>query len=295
MKDFQTIVEQLKNNEAISLPAKTASFRLWNEELRKYSETMPEENKEYWQNIEAQLDNAHSLYSEDENIQEPEKFRFTFDKNISDKLLGEVNTTYGTRTNEVLLTALGLAAGKIADSSVGIIVESHGRTELHKPIAIERTIGWFTSCYPIVINNNENVAEELINTKEAMRRVPKNGIDYILLFNEFHKNTGIIFNFYKADENRDSNLVAFSGASVFPGKINVNCFVADNILSLDISVPKCKHKPGISEELGLEFVAQIHKIIDFCTATDTVIKTRSDFSDDTLTQSELDELMDLFD
>ena len=45
----------------------------------------------------------------------------------------------------------------------------------------------------------------------------------------------------------------------------------------------------------MEFVAQIQKIVDLCTTTDTVVKTRSDFSDDTLTASELDELMNLFD
>ena len=69
----------------------------------------------------------------------------------------------------------------------------------------------------------------------------------------------------------------------------------DNILTLGISVPKCKYKKHITEKLGIEFVNQIEKIVDICTATDTVIKTRSDFSDIELTEIELDELKDLFD
>ena len=299
MKDFQTVVKQLKNNEEISLPAKTASFKMWSDELRKYSETILKENKEYWKNINDQLDNTKSLYSLEKSENEAEEFGFTFDKNISDKLINEVNNTYSTRTNEVLLTALGLAAAKIAGGSVGIIVESHGRTELRHPIAIERTIGWFTSCYPIVINNNNNVTDELINTKEAMRRIPKNGIDYLLLSHSFHKNADIIFNYYNSsitNENKENKLVAFNyGTSVFPGKINVNCSIIANILTVNISIPKCEHKLKISEELGMEFLKQIEKIIDICTTTDTVIKTRSDFSDDTLTESEFDELKDLFD
>ncbi len=299
MKDFKTVVKQLKSNEEISLPAKTASFKMWSDELRKYSEIISEENKAYWKNVNDQLDNTKSLYLLEKSENEAEEFNFTFDKNISDKLIDEVNNTYSTRTNEVLLAALGLAAAKIADGSVGIIVESHGRTELHEQIAIERTVGWFTSCYPVIISNNRSVTEELINTKETMRRIPKNGIDYLLLSPSFHKNTDIIFNFYNnsfADENRENELVAFiSNTSVFPDKINVNCFIIDNILTLNISVPKCKHKPLISEELGMEFLKQIEKIIDICTTTDTVIKTRSDFSDEELTESELDELKDLFD
>ena len=114
----------------------------------------------------------------------------------------------------------------------------------------------------------------------------------------FHKNTDIIFNFYRnsiSNKNRENELAAFGGHSVFPGKINVSCFVSDDTLSVGITVPKCNHKANICEELCMEFVAQIYKIVDFCTATDKVVKTRSDFSDDTLTQSELDELTELFD
>ena len=40
IKDFNTVVKQLNNNEEISLPAKTASFKLWSEELTTYSETI---------------------------------------------------------------------------------------------------------------------------------------------------------------------------------------------------------------------------------------------------------------
>ena len=297
MKDFTTVVKQLKNNEKITLSAKTASFKLWSDELQEYFVVIPEENRDYWKEINNKLDNTKSFCSdEDENT--AEEFSFTFEKEISEKLIEQVNKTYGTRINEVLLTTLGLAACKLAEGNVGIIVESHGRTELHKPISTERTIGWFTSCYPVVVNDNMNVAEELVNVKDTMRRIPKNGVEYLLLNNGFHNNAHIKFNFYKntvSNENRENKLVEFNGSSsVFPNMINVGCSVMDNILSVFITVPICKHKKGISEELGKEFIKQVEKIVDICTATDTVTKTRSDFSDDTLTQSELDELMDLF-
>ena len=181
---------------------------------------------------------------------------------------------------------------------MGISVESHGRTELHRSIAVERTVGWFTSCYPVVIDRNNNVADELISVKETLRRMPESGIDYLILSQGLHKNTDIIFNYYQTDieaESSQENLIAFSGASVFPGKINVNCFLIDGTLRINLSVPKCKHRERITEELGVLFAVQIKKIVDLCTATDTVMKTRSDFSDNELTEDELDELRDLFD
>ena len=137
VKDFNTVTKQLKNNEEINLPAKTASFKLWNEEFTKYSETT--ENKEYWNNINEKLDNTATLSVNEEN--EAEEYSLTLSKDVSSTLINDVNSKYGTRTNEVLLTAVGLAAGKIAEGEVGIMVESHGRSELHKPIAIERTVG----------------------------------------------------------------------------------------------------------------------------------------------------------
>ena len=234
-------------------------------------------------------------FASDNETNEAEEFSFTFDKETSYKLVNDANKAYGTRTNEVLLTAVGLAAGKMAEGNVGIVVESHGRTELHRPMAVERTVGWFTSCYPVGISNNDNITEELVNVKETMRRIPKNGVEYLLVNEKFHKNTDIIFNFYKTSLVGEEREVTFGGTSVFPGKINVNCFAIDDIVTVNISVPKCKHKANISEELGKEIIEQIEKIVNVCTATDTVTKTRSDFSDNELTQSELDELTDLFD
>ena len=297
MEDFKTAVNQIKNKEVISLPAKTASFKQWSEELWEYAEAIPEANKEYWKKINEALDHVSSFGANEEN--EVEKYSFEFDESFTDKLINAANKTYGTRTNEILLTALGGAASKVVDGTVGIIVETHGRTEFNNPLTIGRTIGWFTSGYPIVFNNNNNEHDALINIKETMRRMPKNGIEYLLLADGFHKNAGIKFNFYQNSrtvQNRGNDLIAFgSGTSVFPGKINVDCVVANNILSVNIFAPKGENKKYLCEELGQKFKKQIEKIVAICTATNTVIKTRSDFSDDTLTESELDELKELFD
>ena len=291
MKDFTTVVNQLKDNAEIVFSAKTASFKLWNEELQKYSETITEENRAYWEKINNKLENAKS-FCVDEAENDEEEYSYTFNKEISEKLINQVNNAYGTKTNEVLLTALGLAAAKIANGYVGITIESHGRTELHKPIAIERTIGWFTSWFPVVVNNNENIAEELVNVKETMRSILKNGVDYLLLSRCLHKKTDLIFNFIKnslANENKENKLISFTDNVIIPNKISVSCFTKNNILTFSISVPKCRHKPQICEELGIEFKKQIEKIVDVCT-TSKVVKTRSDFSDDELTESELNEL-----
>lgn len=298
IKDFQTAVRQINNKEQILLPAKTASFMLWCEELQKYSETISAESKAYWEDVNQKLNNTKSVNFNVYAENEAEEYNFTFDENVSNKLINEVTNVYGARINEVLLTALGLAVGKITGGSVGIIVESHGRAELEKHIAVERTVGWFTSCYPIIIDNNNEV-EALINTKETLRRIPKNGIDYLLLNEGFNENIDVKFNFYRSNTAEDASgnkLMAFNyEMSVFPGFTNVNCFIEDNILSVNISVPYGRHREMLAKELTEEFVKQTERLVEICTGTDTVVRTLSDFSDNELTEDELDELKDLFD
>ncbi len=296
--DFISAVKQVQNGEAISLPSKTASFRRWNEELQKYAQTIPQENKAYYEQLQKQLEQATPVCAVHETVNEAEKYSFSFDAGFSAKLLNEANGMYATRTNELLLAALGIAAEKIAGGAVGIMVESHGRSDLGKPISVGRTVGWFTSCYPVVFNNTDNVQATLIATKDTMRRIPKNGIDYLLLSQGLHKNADILFNFYQNDMakgNREDVLISFGGGAVgFPGKTGVDCMVSENIVTVRISVPKGPHRKQISEELGTEFKKQIETIVNICTQDGASIKTRSDFSDDMLTEVELQEINDVF-
>ncbi len=296
--DFLTAVKQAKNGEEISLPAKTASFKRWNEELQKYAQAIPQANKTYWEQLQMQLAQTSSLYASDEKVNEAEKYSFSLDAVCSAKLLNDANSMYGTRTNELLLAALGVAAERIAGGAVGIMVESHGRSDFDKPIAVGRTVGWFTSFYPVVFNNDGNVQAALIATKDTMRRIPKNGIEYLLLMQGLHKNTDILFNFYQnniKEGSRENVLISFGGGSVsFPGKTSVDCSVSGNIVTVHISVPKGPHRKQISEELGTEFKKQIENLVKICTQDEVSTKTRSDFSDDMLTAQELTEVNDVF-
>ena len=298
LKDFQTAVEQLKNEIQVSLPAKTASFKLWNEMLENYSERMPEASIEYWQNVNEKLKNTKSFRLNEETVNEAERYNCKFDKDISDKLINDVKKIYNTRPNEVILVALGLAACKIAGGSAGIIVESHGRTALDEEVSVDRTVGWFTSCYPVVFDGEKDINQTIISTKEELRRIPENGISYLMHSHGLSENADILFNFYETDLTDSENgnkLVAFKGGSVaFSDKISVDCFIANGILEVNIVVPESVHKKEICKELGVEFSGQLMKIIDLCTHNHTAVRTPSDFSDSELTQNELSDLNDLF-
>src|SRR5690606_27244642 len=77
------------------------------------------------------------------------------------QLLQESNRAYNTQVNDILLTALGLTLSEVTGIHTNyIVLEGHGREEIDGRIDITRTVGWFTTMYPVRLE----VSEELGNS-----------------------------------------------------------------------------------------------------------------------------------
>ncbi len=299
LEDFHTALEQIKKNNEIQLPAKTASFIDWLEALKNHkNKTMSDEEFSYWTDINNKIDKISPLFSKDSSELLEETYTLTLDKTTTARLLYESNNAFQTHTNELLLTALGLAAQNIADKSVGILAESHGRAELPTPISIGRTVGWFTSLYPVIFEKTSDISDAIIKTKEAMRHVPYNGIGYLMLFENLCDNISIIFNYFNGnqkEENSNDNLIDFcSDGAVFPGKLTVDCVIVNGALQAEFKLFAHTTAKGLTEQLAQSFKHQLERLIDKCTGSEQHIKTISDFSDTSLLQSELDDIEALF-
>ena len=112
--------------------------------------------------------------------------------------LMKIPTKFHSGINEVLLTGLTVAIlqwqrrrGQIRQS-VLIDIESHGRQELFSGVDVSRTIGWFTSLYPVrldigslnfedVWTGGKSLGQLFRAFKEQVRAVPDGGIGYGLL------------------------------------------------------------------------------------------------------------------
>ena len=61
-----------------------------------------------------------------------------------------VPAVYNTQINDVLLTALGRAWAKWTGSrTLYTNLEGHGRENLFEDVDVSRTVGWFTSIFPV--------------------------------------------------------------------------------------------------------------------------------------------------
>ena len=184
LEDFDTAYEELKRGEQIILPLKTASYIEWSKALKEYAQSEDfAENKKYWDKIIPELnDYGFTALKQDyrENTAMLEE-NYT----ISADEIGEIKDAaevFNTGVLEILFSALGLAVNRISDQEkLTVAVESHGRESLHKEILIDRTVGWFTAIHPIILDCTEDIRSLIVNNKEIVRGVPKNGFDYGLI------------------------------------------------------------------------------------------------------------------
>ena len=99
-------------------------------------------------------------------------------------LLQEVPGAFRTQINEVLLTALAQTLTRWTGSRrVLIDLEGHGREDIFPDVDLSRTVGWFTTIFPIVLDLSQaqQPVEALRLVKEQLRAIPGRGLGYGLL------------------------------------------------------------------------------------------------------------------
>ncbi|WP_320773805.1 non-ribosomal peptide synthetase [Streptomyces sp. CRN 30] len=98
---------------------------------------------------------------------------------VTEALLTTLPAAYRAGVDEVLLAALVLTLRSwgAGGDAVTVTLEGHGREDLD----LSRTVGWFTSEYPVRVPASGDVADVLRAAKEAKRGVPGAGIGYGVL------------------------------------------------------------------------------------------------------------------
>jgi len=108
----------------------------------------------------------------------------------TEPLLREVAARYRTGADAVLLTALALAVRRWrgepapgADTSLLVDLEGHGREDIDPGIDLSRTVGWFTSMYPVRLDPGAGLDPDLAlkRVKEQLRAIPGKGLGYGML------------------------------------------------------------------------------------------------------------------
>ena len=181
--DLSTALQQLGSGQAVSLPPRTHSFGYWTEAVARYRDSyLLSLEKPYWLKVQQQLESM-KLLTASSGKQSTRKLKVSLGGDAVKQLLTVSTKAYNTEINDLLITALcqsyQQATGK---DNLSIQMEGHGREPIHEPVITDRTIGWFTSVYPVIIQGiTGDIHHDVRNIKEQLHAVPNKGIGYGIL------------------------------------------------------------------------------------------------------------------
>src|SRR5262249_20607140 len=102
----------------------------------------------------------------------------------TERLLRDVPAIFHTQINDVLLMALAQAFSRwTGERRVLVDLEGHGREEIIENIDLSRTVGWFTTIFPVLLDlrDSQTPADALKLIQQQLQRIPNRGIGYGLL------------------------------------------------------------------------------------------------------------------
>jgi non-ribosomal peptide synthase protein (TIGR01720 family) len=183
LEDLERLYRQQQQGEALSLPPKTTPYQYWSERLARYADAEALDRElTYWTRHELRdtrpipVDDADA----ENTVDSIRAVSISLDEGRTRDLLERVHAAYNTRINDLLLCALARAYREWSRQDELLInVEGHGRESLFDDVDLARTVGWFTTIYPVLVTSSGGaLGDDLLEIKERLREVPANGIGY---------------------------------------------------------------------------------------------------------------------
>ncbi|MEH2225052.1 amino acid adenylation domain-containing protein [Nostoc sp.] len=189
LEDLSEAYKQLEVGKSIQLPAKTTSFKDWAIRLQDYARSQELHSQlDYWLDSMrfpiAPLPLDYTAVTQKNTVASSQIVSVYLSVEQTRALLHDVPGAYNTQINDVLLTALVQTFTRWTSShSLLIDLEGHGREDLFDDVDLSRTVGWFTSIFPVLLKleDRNDPGEVLKSVKEQLRRIPNRGIDYGIL------------------------------------------------------------------------------------------------------------------
>jgi amino acid adenylation domain-containing protein/non-ribosomal peptide synthase protein (TIGR01720 family) len=316
LEDLQQIYQQLSQEEAVKLPPKTFSFKQWSESLREYacSERLQQE-RDYWMrsphHSPLPVDNPDGANT----VALARTISVSLNVEETRALLQEVPAAYQTQINDVLLTALVQTFTQWRGGpSLLVDLEGHGREAITKDIDVSRTVGWFTTIFPVLLTLEgiSHPGEALKAIKEQLRGVPNRGIGYGVLryLSEDAEVTQLLQSLPQAEVRLnylgqfdqvlpESSLFKLVNPTTDTSRsprgnrrylIDINGFVLGGKLQLEWTYSEQIHQRTSIQQLAQGFVEALRSLIAHCQSPEAGGYTPSDFQKAKVNQKDLDRL-----
>ncbi|WP_049747250.1 non-ribosomal peptide synthetase [Mycobacterium goodii] len=155
LEDLNIAWAQHRHGEPITLPASGTSFRQWSSRLAEHAQLPAVVGlAAAWRRVTAPTA-LPPPQPETDTYATAGHLSVSLDAETTRRLLGEVPAAFYTGIQDILLIAYALAWTEFlgaTDKPIGIDVEGHGRyEELADDLDLSRTVGWFTTKYPVAL------------------------------------------------------------------------------------------------------------------------------------------------
>jgi non-ribosomal peptide synthase protein (TIGR01720 family) len=324
LEDLTTAYDQILQGVNIQLVAKTTSFQNWSYRLQNYAQEQKLRLElKYWlQNSDtfATVLPVDYAYEKSANTVGSSKIvSVSLSREQTRNLLQDVPSVYNTQINDVLLTALVQTFAQWGGcNSLLVDLEGHGREDLFEDVDLSRTVGWFTSVFPVRLKLEDSIhpGEALKSVKEQLREIPQRGIGYGILRYLSHDQTireqlqalpqaEISFNYLgQFDQTQfgdgwkfaqESNGEIHSPLGQRSHLLEIDGLIINGRLQLDWRYSQNIHRQSSVENLANYYLQALEAIIAHCLCKEAGGYTPSDFPEAGLSQDELDALLSILD
>jgi amino acid adenylation domain-containing protein/non-ribosomal peptide synthase protein (TIGR01720 family) len=308
-EDFWKCYEALARQQEISLPAKTASMRQWAERLIEYAQsTKASGDLEYWLAAAGDEGGVPVDLPAAENLTGSVRVAtVTLEQEETRALLQDAPRAYQTQINDVLLTALAQTLGTwTGKRRVRIDLEGHGREPLFDDVDLTRTVGWFTTIFPVRLElASDDPGAALRSVKEQLRKIPHRGLTYGVLRYlspdsrvreqlSAQRTPDVSFNYlgqHSGTPAPESNGPERDARNRRAHLLEIDGVIANGRLQVQWRYSDRHHRPATIEGVADEFIRRLRSLIAHCIAAKAGGFTPSDFAAARVSQKDLDKLL----
>lgn len=185
-EDLSTAYAQLSAGNQPALPAKTTSMRHWAHRLAGFanSEELRRE-ADYWARVSSSP--AKPLPTEREGgnrVRDTDTVQAELSVEETRALLTDVPMAFRAQVNDILLSAFARAIASWTGGNEAFFdLEGHGREPMFDDVDLTRTIGWFTSIFPVrlKVDSDESADAGVRAVRDQLRDIPRRGIGFGML------------------------------------------------------------------------------------------------------------------
>jgi amino acid adenylation domain-containing protein/non-ribosomal peptide synthase protein (TIGR01720 family) len=317
LEDLDQLCQQQMSHQSMQLPEKTLAFQDWARQLADDAQsTETAQQLSQWLDFLQQPSTNIPIDFPDRRAENIEATHCIYSTSLNQAqtqaLLQEVPKAYQTQINDVLLTALLQTLYTwTGDSSWLFDLESHGRQR--DDLDVSRTIGWFTSYFPVVLQMHETESGALLKSvKEQLRQIPQKGLSYGLLrylsaepkikqkLTQLPQ-ADILFDYLgqRQPSARICKIIteANNGLSRSPRNqrrylLEINACIIEGKLQTNWSYSQALYRQTTIEYLAQSFMTALQALIEHCQLPGVGGFTPSDFAESGLNQTQLDQFID---